>query len=116
MTMDESAVHKYETILIELKAKLLAEIDQTGADSAVVSLDGSMGRLSRNDAMQAQQLALEVKRQRQQRILRVQTALQRIKQGTYGLCGRCRDPIGTGRLDVSPDVVFCVDCASDTEG
>jgi DnaK suppressor protein len=114
--MDSATLRNYETILIELQTKLRAEIDQTGADSAPVSLDGSMGRLSRNDAMQAQQLALEMKRRRQQRILRVQTALERIKQGTYGLCGRCRDEIGAGRLDVSPDVVFCVDCASDSGG
>lgn len=96
---------------MELQSELRAELDQSSDESAPVAVDGRMGRVSRGDAMQVQQMALEMKRRREERLQRIQTALQRIEQGTYGLCGRCRNPIATARLDAFPDAVLCVSCA-----
>jgi DnaK suppressor protein len=110
--MDATTLQKYETMLLELQAELRTELDGTIADSKPVALDGSMGRISRGDAMQTQQLALEMKRRREERLQRIQASLQRISQGTYGRCGRCRKPISTERLDTFPDAVLCVRCAS----
>ena len=78
----------------------------TSVTYAPVKLDTSLGRLFRNDAMQSQQLALEMKRRREQLLARIQTVLDRIEQGTYGLCGRCRQPIASERLEAQPDVVL----------
>jgi DnaK suppressor protein len=110
--MDPSTLQHYMTLLAELKATLEAELEQSRDDTAPVEVDGRMGRISRGDAMQVQQMALDMKRRREERLLRVQTALQRVEAGTYGLCGRCRKPIGPDRLDAFPDVVLCVRCAS----
>lgn len=37
-------------------------------------------------------------------------ALQRISQGTYGVCERCRNDIPVGRLRTAPQARFCVPC------
>lgn len=97
---------------LRLLGEFQDEIDRAAADAAPVSVDRSMGRVSRGDAIQVQQLALEMKRRREERILRIQTVLNRIEQGTYGRCGRCREPIDEGRLEALPEVVLCVHCAS----
>ena len=110
--MDTIERRRHEEILLALQTQLQADIAQPDAESAPVEVDGRMGRISRGDAMQAQQLALEVKRQREQRLVRVGTALQRLQEGTYGVCGRCQKPIADARLDAIPDVVLCVRCAS----
>lgn len=110
--MDENDLERYEEMLIELREEIREEIDKTRDESAPVKLEGVMGRVSRGDAMQAQQVALEVKRRREQRLTRIATALQRIQQGEYGLCGRCSNPIKPARLDAFPDAVLCVQCAS----
>ena len=99
-------------MLIELQGTLRAELEQSSDESAPVAVDGRMGRVSRGDAMQVQQMALEMKRRRKERLQRIQTALQHIEQGTYGLCGRCQDPIAAARLEAFPDSVVCVRCAS----
>jgi DnaK suppressor protein len=110
--MDAATLQTYRTMLMELRATLEAELEQSRATAAPVALDGSMGRISRGDAMQAQQVALEVRRRRDQRLVRTQSALQRVEKGSYGRCGRCRGAIGGERLDAFPDVVLCVRCAS----
>ena len=77
----------------------------------MVQLDTSIGRLSRMDAMQNQQMALELRRRQEQQLQRIANALKRMDKGTYGLCGKCKQPIAEDRLEVSPDVVMCVRCA-----
>lgn len=110
--MDAAELRKYEGKLLDLQALLERDIGKADSEAAPVKLEGVMGRVSRGDAMQVQQMALEVKRQRQQRLMRITTALQRIQEGEYGLCCRCKNPIKPARLDALPDAVLCVHCAS----
>jgi DnaK suppressor protein len=37
-------------------------------------------------------------------------ALDRIKDGTYGICESCGEPIGKARLQAYPRAVLCVSC------
>jgi DnaK suppressor protein len=37
-------------------------------------------------------------------------ALRRMSEGTYGVCGGCRNPIPLGRLRVVPHATHCVPC------
>ena len=38
-------------------------------------------------------------------------ALLRIKEGTYGICGRCGKPINKKRLEAVPYASVCIECA-----
>jgi RNA polymerase-binding transcription factor DksA len=42
---------------------------------------------------------------------RVQAALDRIEDGSYGRCLRCKQPIGRARLEVMPETDWCAACA-----
>ncbi|MBE0508599.1 MAG: TraR/DksA C4-type zinc finger protein [Marinospirillum sp.] len=94
-----------------MKAELesLAEgNDQAGT----VELDQSrVGRLSRMDALQGQQMALEAERRRNQQLRQVLAALKRIEAGDYGDCAECGEPIAPGRLEYNPAVECCINCA-----
>ncbi len=45
--------------------------------------------------------------------IRVDTerALEKIEQGTYGICDNCGQPIAGGRLRAAPASALCVECA-----
>lgn len=95
----------------DLQASLEGENDQTGT----VQLDQQMiGRLSRMDALQGQQMALEAERRRKRQLLAVEHALQRIADGEYGTCYECGEWINPKRLAFDPTVTRCIQCASDT--
>lgn len=49
------------------------------------------------------------------RITRVDEALSRLAEGTYGTCVRCHQKISEGRLDAVPETGFCRDCEADVE-
>lgn len=44
-------------------------------------------------------------------INQIQNALQRIQDGSYGVCSVCGEEIAEGRLEVLPETTRCVDCA-----
>ena len=94
-----------------IEREIQSDLDTSKEASGVVELDTSIGRLSRMDAMQNQQMALELRRRQEQQLQRIDNALKRIDQNRYGLCGRCKQPIAEERLEISPDVVMCVRCA-----
>ena len=98
---------RLESLSKEVNHALIASKDSAN----VVELDTAFGRLSRMDAMQNQQMALELRRRQEQQLQRIANALKRMDQNRYGLCGRCKQPIAEERLEVSPDVVMCVKCA-----
>ena len=97
---------------LETLSKEVTEALNASKDSAnVVELDTAIGRLSRMDAMQNQQMALELRRRQENQLLRIKNALKRMDRGRYGQCGKCKLPIAEARLEISPDTVVCVRCA-----
>lgn len=109
--MDQTTLDKFKQQLEALEAELKAAVDGKADATAPVTLDTSIGRLSRMDAIQSQQMALGLKARQQQQLLRVQNALKSVANGTYGQCRRCKGPIAIERLEAQPDAGFCVGCA-----
>lgn len=42
---------------------------------------------------------------------RVERAISKLAEGSYGTCDRCGEPIADGRLAAAPESVLCVACA-----
>jgi DnaK suppressor protein len=42
---------------------------------------------------------------------KLQRALAKIDEGSYGRCDRCSGPIAPARLEAAPESVLCIDCA-----
>jgi DnaK suppressor protein len=45
----------------------------------------------------------------------IERALQRLKQGTYGLCEGCHTKIPVGRLNALPYTTLCIECQREME-
>ncbi len=46
-----------------------------------------------------------------QEIAKINAALRRMDEGTYGICAECGGQIGVGRLKARPFSSKCIDCA-----
>ncbi|MFH2011377.1 MAG: TraR/DksA family transcriptional regulator [Pseudomonadota bacterium] len=49
------------------------------------------------------------------KIVEIEKALQKIEEGTYGICEKCRKKINENRLKVMPFARLCVPCKSGLE-
>ncbi len=103
----------------QIRAKLKAmqmELEDLRSHSSqsrsAVQLDQtSVGRVSRIDAIQHQQLALATERSRQQSLAQIASALKRLDDDTYGDCIVCGEKIAPKRLAFAPAVPTCINCA-----
>jgi len=48
--------------------------------------------------------------QQKQELQEIKDALKSIKNGTYGTCEMCDEPIAIGRLKAKPFAKYCTDC------
>ena len=115
--MDDSIdIAAFRDLLLARERTLIDE-EMRGDDSAgAVELDQTrLGRLSRVDAMQAQQMARASSRRRQVERGRIAAALRRIDDGEYGYCLSCGESIPEPRLTIDPAATQCVGCATRSE-
>ena len=93
----------------------LAELDETlnkeNDETKPIAPDVAIGRLSRLDSMQSQQMALELQRRQQTEANRLRDILRDIDGPSFGICPLCRKEIAFARLEAMPTASLCVECS-----
>ncbi len=113
-TSDTSNAQKVRDHLQAIRQELEALMAGSSEARSTVELDQTaVGRLSRMDALQGQQMALATDRRRALELKRIDSALKRLEDGDYGYCVRCEEPITAKRLAFDPAVTLCVACAEE---
>jgi DnaK suppressor protein len=116
---------QFKALLLELAARLRGDVKTlssgalgTGSDSRTPTHMAELGTETYE-----QDFSLRVMESDQEVILEIKAALQRIEDGTYGVCEGCeeagRPPSKRGipktRLKVIPHARYCVSCAEKLE-
>jgi DnaK suppressor protein len=107
-------IEKYKERLLEERDQLerdiagKTELPGTYDDGVQDSGDRSVHELSMDVEGQVMNLKSD-------RLQQINTALQRIEQGNYGICVRCGKEIPRKRLDADPAALTCLDCLSAEE-
>lgn len=98
MELEELTKRGYETV-IDLKNQNNYFSDLV--DKATIETDRSF--------------QLRIKDRESRLIRKIKDALERTKDGTYGICETCGEEISMGRLKVRPVAVHCIECKTKAE-
>lgn len=101
---------EYKQTLRQRQHDVNAEIEDLAERCEPVEPDVALGRLTRNDAMQDQQMALHQRKRLVLQQTQIETALERVEKGTFGMCVMCKQPIDPRRLALVPESPVCVAC------
>ena len=114
--LNQQQIAEIRDLLEERKQQLESQLTDGDTATKPVTLDQqSVGRVSRIDAIQQQQMAIANQQQSSQLLQRVELALRRIDTGEYGYCQRCDDAIAFARLQAQPWTSLCLECQSASE-
>ncbi|MED5430618.1 MAG: RNA polymerase-binding protein DksA [Pseudomonadota bacterium] len=106
--MSSKQVSHFKLILLEWKKQLMKEADKT-----VQHMQQDSSKLSDpNDAAtQEEEFRLELRtRDRERKLInKIDQALQRVEDGTYGFCEETGEPIGIKRLEARPIATLCIE-------
>ncbi|MCP9439807.1 MAG: hypothetical protein NNA20_11550 [Nitrospira sp.] len=109
--MTSEDLERFRAKLTAMQDEIRAINDSAAQDLKPVELDQtSVGRVSRVDAMQLQQMSQAAARRRQQLLVKIEGALRRIESGRFGLCFLCGTEIDLRRLNADPTITRCRDC------
>ncbi|MFT5487408.1 MAG: DnaK suppressor protein [Paracoccaceae bacterium] len=104
---------KFRALLEARKAELTASIENATESAAPVELDQQVqGRLSRMDAIQGQAMAQATIERRRVEIAQIDAAFKRMEEDEFGYCVECGEDIAPKRLELSPAIARCVECAA----
>ena len=53
---------------------------------------------------------LGIKKTQDARLSQIEKALQKIKEGIYGVCEKCGEPIEAEILEIDPESLLCKNC------
>lgn len=105
----------FRELLEERKAKLLGEADRTAHDMGDNEAEGFPDPTDRGVMESERNLELRIRDRERKLITKIEEAIGRIEDGTFGLCEECEEPIGAKRLQVRPVTTLCIRCKEEQE-
>jgi DnaK suppressor protein len=106
--MSKEQIEHFRTILANWKQDLMQEVDRT----VLHMKDEAANFPDPNDrATQESEFSLELRtRDRERKLIRkIDEALKRIEDGSYGFCLETGEPIGVKRLEARPVATLCIE-------
>jgi RNA polymerase-binding transcription factor len=111
----EVKIEAARKMLLDMKEKLLAEgLGKCLPEDLARPFDiGDEG--DRADTERTDEVSILISARDKEKLVAIEEALEKIREGTYGVCEDCGDEIGSGRLKAMPLAKLCVTCQSRLE-
>ena len=115
---EDTVEHQDLEYFRKLLSSMLEEAQQKG-DSTLEELTDSnevfADPADRATAESDRSFTLRIRDRERRLIRKIQAALQRIDDGSYGICEDCGEEIGVPRLKARPVTKLCINCKSKQE-
>jgi DnaK suppressor protein len=122
-TMKKAELKAFKERLLALRARLRGDVTQM-ADAALkknrMETNGNLSSMPihmadlGSDAYE-QEFTLSLMETEEGTLEAIETALERIEEGTFGICDECGTNIPKTRINAIPYVSLCVKCAAQNE-
>lgn len=107
--MKKTMINKAKSILETRKLEILSKNNVVDD----IDIDGD-----ETDEIQGKNIALvhnQIVNRDRERLVKIDKALLKIKNETFGICDECEEPIEEKRLLANPEFAICISCASMNE-
>ncbi len=116
-------LEKFQKILMDIRHKITGDLKHLEQDSLNTNQRDSAGDLSGYSFHMAdmatdnfdREFTLGLASNEQQILNMIDAALQKIKEGTYGICEECSKAIPMKRLAAMPHARLCIKCQENEE-
>ena len=112
--MKKKDLKYFETLLTERLQKLLSQADNTVSDMTDPK-ENFPDPTDRASLEADRNFMLRIRDRENKLIKKIKKALDRIENGTFGICETCGDEISLERLKARPVTTQCIDCKTQQE-
>lgn len=112
--MDEKDLQELKAQLEALKEEISSDVEQTLTD--MTHQDGNIPDPNDRATVESDRsFELRIRGRERKLMDKVEQALNRIEEGTYGICEGCGEDISVKRLKARPVATYCIDCKTQQE-
>ncbi len=112
--MRKETLNRFKKMFVAEKRKLLFA-DKILRDEFSVNADDRFDEIDQATTDAEQAMRMRLCNRETLYLKKVDDALARIEEGTFGLCEVCEEDIGLKRLEARPTATHCVSCKEDQE-
>jgi RNA polymerase-binding transcription factor DksA len=120
-TISTEDLARFKMILLQKRRRLMGDVAMM-SEEALGSEDGAIDNHAPIHPAEVgshsfeQEFTLDLLSHDGDRIHMIEMALEKLDEGTYGQCDECGARIPKGRLEMLPESIYCVKCATRMEG
>ncbi len=120
-TISPEDLARFKAILVQKRRRLMGDVAMM-SEEALGSEEGSVDNHAPIHPAEVgshsfeQEFTLDLLSHDGDRIQMIEMALEKVEEGTYGQCDECSARIPKGRLEMLPESIYCVKCATKMEG
>jgi DnaK suppressor protein len=112
--MQETQTLKFTAQLEEMKEKIINDVEQTLSE--MTTQNGNIPDPNDRATVESDRnFELRIRDRERKLMNKIEEALGRIDDGTYGTCEGCGEDIAEKRLEARPVAKFCIDCKTKQE-
>ena len=112
--MNQHEINWFKDLLLTRRQELLGEAGRTV--SGMVDGKENFPEPADRAALESDRNAtLRIRDRERKLIAKIDSVLQRIEDGIYGVCESCGEAIGVERLKARPETTFCIECKAEQE-
>ena len=112
--MNQRDLKQFRKLLEEKLGELLAEADRT-VDGMTDTKENFPDPTDRANLETDRSFLLRIRDRERKLIGKIQEALARIDDGTFGICEECGEDVSEERLKARPVTTLCIDCKTKAE-
>lgn len=113
--MEKERLEFFRGLLQRKLSELLEEAGKTVGEMNVLAKDNFPDPIDRASMESDRSFDLRIRDRERKLIAKINEALERIDDGTFGICEVCGGEIGEKRLEARPVTTLCIECKQEQE-
>jgi len=110
MALTEAQMKKFRAILEERRQSLIVQAKKTLESDMVLSPDDRFDEVDQASSEYMQAFSFRLRGREKFLMDKIELALRKIDDGSYGICEECEDTIALKRLQARPEAPLCIQC------
>jgi RNA polymerase-binding transcription factor len=113
--LTKKELNKFRSILEEKRNAVVANARKTLTDNMVLDPNDLPDEMDLAASEYLQSFEFRLRGREKIHLSKLELALRKIDDGTFGVCIQCEEPINKKRLEARPETQLCIRCKEDQE-
>lgn len=113
--MNKQVLKKFKTLLTEKRDEIVKKAKQTLEEDMTLDANDLPDEMDLASSEYLQSFTFRLRGREKVFLDKIEKALRKIEEGSFGICEDCGEEISVKRLEARPETTLCIRCKEDQE-